>query len=130
MSDSVEDFLVCPFCAKPARLANGAELYPHRDDLAHKLFWLCKPCGAYVGCHPGSEEPLGRLADMETRAARVSAHDAFDALWKTRGMSRGDAYRWLAGALGLPKDACHIGRFSVEQCRQAVRACEGKVGRA
>jgi len=57
----------CPYCQQQAELVGGAAIYPHRQDLADKRLWNCAPCGAYVGCHDGTETPLGRLANAELR---------------------------------------------------------------
>jgi len=45
------------------------------------------------------------------------AHAAFDPLWKSGRMSRNEAYRRLAIAMGLHQDKCHIGMFDEQQCR-------------
>lgn len=65
---------ICPYCNKAAELVDGTAVYPHRSDLAHKRFWLCKPCDAWVGTHRDSKKhlPLGRLADKELREAKRS----------------------------------------------------------
>jgi uncharacterized protein with PIN domain len=34
----------CPYCGKDVHLVTGEEIYPHRNDLHMKNFWLCKPC--------------------------------------------------------------------------------------
>lgn len=112
--------ITCAYCNQPAELVTGREIYPHRPDLYEKNFWQCKDCDAYVGCHGLSAAPLGRLANAELRAAKREAHAAFDPLWKGRSMSRSQAYRWLAGQMGIPFCQCHIGMFNVEQCKQAV----------
>ncbi|MDR0480872.1 MAG: DUF3268 family zinc-finger domain-containing protein [Gallionellaceae bacterium] len=59
----------CPYCDRDAQLVTGVTIYPHRDDLRRKHFWLCAPCNAYVGTHQrnrkmglSGDEPLGRLA--------------------------------------------------------------------
>lgn len=113
----------CPYCDRQAVLVDGTTIYPHRRDLSHKKFYLCRDCDAYVGCHRDSGEPYGRLANKELREARKAAHAAFDPLWDGRGaeMSRTDAYSWLARVMGLTKAQCHIGDFDVEQCREVVR---------
>lgn len=49
--DLVMSELTCPYCGKPAQLVGGDVIYPHREDLHEKKFWLCTPCNAYVGCH-------------------------------------------------------------------------------
>lgn len=117
----------CPYCDKRARLASGADIYPHRPDifgLHAKPFWQCVPCGAYVGCHPGTRKPLGRLANAALRLAKMRAHEAFDPLWKSGRMGRNEAYGWLTRALGIPGSECHIGMFDEAQCAAVVRAVQ------
>ncbi len=73
----------CPACNAIARLASGAEIYSHRADLAAKPVWKCDDCGAYVGCHPDTTEPLGTPAGPELRLARMKLHEEMiDPLWK------------------------------------------------
>jgi hypothetical protein len=102
----------------------GVGVYPHRPDLAEKKFWVCKPCDAYVGCHPGTIKPLGRLADAQLRTLKRMAHAEFDPIWKDGLITRGQAYSWLAGELGMEKSSCHIGEFSEERCIQVIKACK------
>lgn len=119
----------CPYCNNPAELVDGTVIYLHRPDLAHKKFWNCAPCKAYVGCHettfnhdfPKGTMPLGRLANAELRSAKSAAHALFDPLWKTGKMRRGQAYAWLADQLKIKQEDCHIGMFSVEQCKQVFQ---------
>lgn len=99
----------CDICGRPAVLAKGSEVYPHRPDLRFKNFWTCEPCGARVGCHGGGKKPLGRLATAQTRRLKMRAHEAFDPLWRGGRMSRSAAYAWLAKALGVPQSECHMG---------------------
>jgi hypothetical protein len=110
----------CPYCGLEVQLVDGRRIYPHRPDLYQKKFYLCAPCDAYVGCHAGTTNPLGRLADSKLRRAKLAAHAAFDPLWKNRTMTRGQAYAWLATQLRIPQDLCHIGMMDVDQCRQVV----------
>ena len=117
----------CPDCGSTARLVGGDVIYPHRPDLYDKRFWQCPQCpGTYVGCHPGTDRPLGHLASAELRAARKHAHAAFDPLWKSGRMTRVEAYGWLADALKLSRLECHIGMFSVSQCEAAIAAVEAR----
>ena len=118
----------CNYCSKPAELVSGKTIYPHRKDLYRRKYWLCRPCGAYVGCHAAGKngdgtKPLGELADLELRRARNKAHAMFDPLWKEGRMKRGSAYRWLSRVLGIRQAECHIGMFDVNQCEQVVDAC-------
>lgn len=107
-----------------SRLAGIGNRNPHRSDLDDKYFYLCSPCDAYVGCHPGSTRPLGRLANAELRAAKVAAHAAFDPLWSGGQISRNAAYKWLAEQLGIERRYCHIGSFDVKQCERVVEICK------
>ena len=108
---------------------NGKVIYPHRQDLYDKLFYQCPPCDAYVGCHPGTDRPLGRLANAELRHAKSAAHAAFDPLWSHGARNRKSAYVWLAQQLGIAVDQCHIGYFDLEQCRRVVALCKAEITR-
>lgn len=112
---------ICPYCGKWSKKVNGDTIYPHRKDLYKKVFYLCEPCDAYVGCHPNTTKPLGRLANEELRKAKSSAHMAFDKLWRGGNMSRGKAYQWLQRQLKLPAQDCHIGMFDIETCKKVVQ---------
>lgn len=118
--------LTCPYCGGPAALVDGRVVYPHRPDLADQRFWRCAPCDAYVGCHRGTTRPMGRLADASLRDAKMRAHAAFDRLWQLSGMTRKDAYRWLARALGISTVGCHIGEFDLAMCLRVVDACDAR----
>jgi hypothetical protein len=119
--------MLCPYCHAEAKLVGGAKIYPHRFDLHEKRFYLCSPCNAYVGCHPGTDKPLGRLADKELREAKMKAHSVFDPLWKSKTMKRSHAYGMLAERLGISKRDCHIGMFDVATCKRVVEVLnEGK----
>lgn len=85
--------------------------------------YLCvnTSCAAYVGLHPFTNLPLGTLATAPMRKARSLAKDYFNPLWKNGGMTRTDAYAWLAASLGLTRDECHFGLFNVDQCNAAIR---------
>jgi len=122
-------------CGSFAALVDGSVIYPHRPDLHQKKFWQCAPCDAYVGCHPPAGKngkggqgdgtvPLGRLANAELRRWKSKAHEAFDPLWKNKGMHRKKAYQWLAKQLGIDAEDCHIGMFDVELCKRTIGACK------
>lgn len=115
--------VLCDYCLKRAHLVTGKTIYPHRRDLWNKFFYLCAPCEAYVGCHPNTQTPLGRLADATLRAAKSRAHAAFDPMWRNGSMNRREAYAWLADQLKLPPNKCHIGMFEETQCDKVVAVC-------
>jgi hypothetical protein len=108
--------VVCNYCGKPAELHGGLAVYPDRKDLEDRQFWVCWSCNAWVGCKSGTDEPFGELADEALRAARTSAHKAFDPIWEQGLMTKTDAYAWLSQALGIPRHECHIGLMKLEDC--------------
>ena len=116
--------ITCPYCEAAAQLVTGETVYPRRPDLYAKMFYICVPCGAHVGCHDGTTKPLGRLANGELRTAKMAAHAAFDPLWESQGMKRKAAYAWLAEQIGIDSKKCHIGWFDVAMCRRVVEVCD------
>ena len=120
----------CPYCQAPAEKVGGGVIYPHRKDLAHKFFWRCPgSCAAWVGSHPGTDRPLGRLANEELRNMKRAAHDAFDPIWRAVGnnkkaqrAAKSRAYEALARELGIPRDEAHIAMMDVELCRRTIAA--------
>lgn len=114
----------CQYCNQPAQLLRGSELHRGRDDLSEQFFWVCRPCDAWVGCHPRSDRPLGTLAQLSLRRWRSRAHELFDPLWRREPKKRSQRYRWLADRLGIHPDQCHIGMFTIEQCKKVVEICK------
>lgn len=120
----------CIECGALAEMTEGEAIYPHHPNLWAKPYFRCS-CGAYVGCHPGTEIPLGYPAGPETRKARSAAHAAFDPLWKRKaerdgigkGKARGLGYKWLAEALGIEPAACHISHMDTATARRVVALC-------
>jgi hypothetical protein len=117
----------CPYCNQQAHLVGGKKIYPHRPDLYEKVFYECEPCDAFVGCHIGTVNPLGRLANAELRKKKMAAHALFDPIWRTGQMTRGDAYKMLAEKLGIEQKDCHIGMFDVDMCNRVINVCREKV---
>ncbi len=111
---------ICPYCDQPAKLVDSEEVYGR----SYGKMWLCRclPTLAYVGCRKGTDYPLGTLANESTRAMRKKAHRAFDPLWKKGDMTRKQAYAWLAKALQIEPDACHIGEADEAKCERIIDA--------
>ena len=111
---------VCPFCSSTVSLVDSAKVYRR----SYGFIYLCDRyprCDARVGCHPGSDKPLGTLADRELRQWRSLAHRHFDPLWKSGIFtSRNAAYKWLAKAMGLPPAKTHVAMFDKRQCQKAI----------
>lgn len=121
--------VTCPYCQQNTEFVSSAVVYHGRD---YGMIYLCRDCRAWVGVHKGTSNPLGRLADAELREWKKKAHAAFDPTWvrrvkhgKGKGRARQQAYGWLAEALGIPREQCHIGMFDVEMCKKVVEICLG-----
>jgi len=114
----------CCGCSKKveARLTNGAEIYPHRRDLAGLPFWRCDTCRNYVGCHHKTQDrtrPLGNIPTPELRNARQHIHAILDPLWKSRAISRSEAYAWLTVRIGWKYHTANI--KTVDEARAIYR---------
>lgn len=123
--------VLCDYCGLPAKLVTGSAVYPHRADLASKNFYQCEPCKAWVGVHPGTITPLGRLANAELRGMKQAAHAAFDPLWEgkirrdkcSKSAARRAAYAWLSEQTGIPPEETHIAMMDVARCRKVIEVC-------
>lgn len=109
-----------PQCCGEVTLVTGADLYPYRPDLADLPFWKCHACGGYVGCHKGTNKPLGSPATEYLRRCRSDAHRAFDPLWQSGQLKRKQAYRMLAAFMEIEPWTCHIGWFDADQCLKVM----------
>lgn len=117
---------ICRYCGGVIRLTPAKDIYGASTDrlgLANENIYLCQNCNARVGCHKGTNRPLGNVANEVLRLKRVETHQAFDAFWKQRRMSRTRAYKWLAEQLGLPEGGAHIGEFEMDQCQRVIALC-------
>lgn len=124
----------CPYCQRAAVfMQDSSSLYATGKDWGP--MWAClNPAHerAWVGCHPRTTKPLGRLADKALRQAKLRAHAAFDPLWKTKmerdalgqNEARRAGYAWLAKQLGINPADCHVGMFDVATCDRVVALCE------
>jgi hypothetical protein len=104
----------------PARLTDGAEIYPHRPDLSELPFWRCDSCGNHVGCHHKTTErtrPLGNIPTKEIRAARQHIHRILDPIWKQNKTPRGKLYAAIARE--LQRDEYHTAEIrTMEEARR------------
>lgn len=127
---------ICPYCDKPSKLVDSKVIY----GKSYGMVYHCRPCDAYVGVHRGTVNPVGTLANSELRDWRKRAHAMFDPFWQKplqdeiaqnagvtpkgiKSRHRGKAYRALSESMDLSIHHCHIGMFTVEQCREVVRIC-------
>lgn len=123
---------LCQYCNGRPKLTDSKKVYGENSN--YGPVWLCT-CGAYVGCHPGTNKPLGRVADKELRYWKHQAHEHFDKLWKRSGFLSGNrkkdyeaarvrGYAWIGEQLGTEKRFTHIGMFDIEQCKKVIELCK------
>ena len=115
----------CPYCGAIAVIRPAAEIY--QDTKRKDLLYVCRnypACKAYVGIYPGTQKPMGPLANGDLRNLRIRAHRKFDRLWQSGIMSRQDAYRWLADYFCLPLREAHIGMFAEYRCNELIKKCD------
>lgn len=95
-----------------ARLSDGSEVYPHRDDLGHLPFWICDDCGNYVGCHHKAKKnktkPLGCIPTPQLRKARNVIHAMVDPIWKDGHASRRAVYAEMSNRHGRQYHTANI----------------------
>jgi hypothetical protein len=112
-----------------ARLTDGAEIYPHRSDLAELPFWKCDACGNFVGCHHKTKDrtrPLGNIPTPAIRVARQHIHRLIDPAWISGKISRGLLYAQIAAALGKPYHTADI--RTLEEARHVYRVVREVLG--
>ena len=120
---------ICRYCGSPVVYTSNAEIYG--KEYGTGKCYLCRNCRAFVGVHPGTDTPLGTLANEELREWRKEAHFWFDRIWKkpTRITTRYNAYGFLARKMGLPREETHIGMFEIEQCKKVIEFSKEKMQR-
>ena len=118
---------ICRYCGGVVRLVPARRIYGDSTDrlgLAHEKIYLCQNCNARVGCHKGTSRPLGNVANEVLRLKRRETHQVFDRFWQNAGMSRTQAYKWLAKKMSLSDEDAHIGGFEMDQCQQVIDLCQ------
>lgn len=108
-----------------ARLTDGAEIYPHRADLADLPFWRCDACGNHVGCHWKTKDrtrPLGVIPTREIKDARQHLHRVIDPIWQSGRMKRAVLYQRISAEIGRQYHTAEI--RSVEEARDVWRAVQ------
>lgn len=106
-----------------ARLTDGSEIYPHRQDLYSLPFWKCDTCGNFVGCHHKTKnrtDPLGCIPSPEIKNARIHIHALLDPIWQSGKMTRKDVYLDIAKTLG--RKSYHTANIrTLDEARQVYK---------
>lgn len=117
---------ICRYCGGVIRLVPAETVYrvsSNRLGMKDEKIYQCQNCNARVGCHKGTNRPLGNVANEVLRLKRIETHQVFDSFWKQRNMSRTAAYKWLAKRMDLPSETAHIGGFEMDQCQKVIELC-------
>ena len=118
---------ICRYCGGKIRVVPAEQIYgkaaAERLNLQTEYIHQCQNCNARVGCHKGTKRPLGSVANETLRLKRMETHHVFDSFWRRKGMTRTQAYRWLAKKLDLPVKRTHIGGFEMDQCQMTIDLC-------
>lgn len=114
----------CDKCFSPQiQLKNEAEIYDkQRRDWP--WVWHCNSCGAMVGCHVGTDKPLGYMANRAVRQKRSELHLLLDPLWKCQIFDRSLLYDGLAELLKIKPSICHISTLALHQLNTAIAATQ------
>ena len=117
---------ICRYCGSRIRLVPAKQVLgasAKRLDMENEYLYQCQNCNARVGCHKGTVIPLGNVANETLRLKRIETHRVFDQFWKSRHMSRNNAYKWLSQQLRIPMSEAHIAGFEMDQCQKVIELC-------
>ena len=114
----------CDECGSPNVELQSRKLMGMHVKGPWDLIWHCADCLAFVGCHEGTDIPMGLMADRDTREARYRAHRTLDPMWKGRNpvVTRQDIYTWMSAFLAIPPERAHISMLNLEQCERLIAA--------
>ena len=118
---------ICRYCGGVIKLIPAKAVYgesARRLGMEGEFVYQCQNCNARVGCHKGTNRPLGNVANEVLRLKRRETHQVFDRYWQSNGMSRTQAYKWLAARMKLSEKQAHIGGFEMDQCQQVIDLCK------
>jgi zinc-finger-containing domain len=102
----------CPYCHKSnIKLMTQLEFYG--KDYGNGKLHVCQNCYARVGCHKGTDMPMGPLSNEELRQLRMEIHKIIDFYWETKE-ERKKVYSELGKRYGTP---FHIGFLKNERAR-------------
>lgn len=117
--------IYCCDCRKKvdARLTDGKEIYPHREDLYNLPFWKCDNCKNFVGCHHKTKNrvrPLGCIPTKEIKEARKHIHKLLDPIWKSGIIKRNALYNKICQELNYIEYSKH--KYHTAQIRSMNEA--------
>ena len=111
----------CPYCGASVVFRSAEGIY--KQDTYKTMLFVCRnypKCDAYVRVHPGTQTPVGTMANGKLRAMRNTAHHYFDMIHKSGIMTKNEAYQWLAYKVCAPLSQAHIGFMGEYYCQQVI----------
>src|SRR5574338_818349 len=78
---------ICRYCKGEVKLVNNAEFYKGRE-YGWPLAYCCSSCGGRVGCHPGTDIPIGSMPGVECGRSRSSRSTTIRRSWPSARPSR------------------------------------------
>lgn len=107
----------CCECGKEieADIVGGDIVYPHRQDLYSKKFYLCPHCHNYAGVYQ-EEKPV--IPTKYIRNCRYTAHRALDKIWHSKKLKK----KYYAYMNKQFKKVFHWGEMRSEE--EATKALE------
>ncbi|PSU25138.1 hypothetical protein CTM88_18170 [Photobacterium aquimaris] len=106
---------------------NSKVVLQHADDVFGRALgtwpWLyiCTRCNCRVGTHPGTDIPMGTLADHETRKARQISKSLFIDWAKRNNYSQTRRYELLSSMLDIKITKCHFAMFDLDTCKSVIQ---------
>lgn len=117
----MKDQIKCTYCGTSAEWVENKEVYGKNYGTSY-MIWLCRNCGAYVGCHNNTKQPKGTFADAELRKARMEAHAVIDPLWQSKKYKRNTVYKRLSEAFG--GERIHVGESDIQKCKEIIETAK------
>ena len=115
----------CPYCGSPVVYRSADGIY--KENKNNVMLYVCSnypKCDAYVRVHPGTNKPVGSMANQQLRVLREKAHKAFDKIHKSGIMTKQEAYYWLANLIDAPLSEAHIGYLREYYCQKVLEESE------
>lgn len=105
----------CPYCGKDAEYIDSKDYYS--NGVSYGMMYICWGCDARVGVHRNTDKPKGTLAKRELLKLRIECHRLFDPLWKSKKMTRSEAYKYLEENTSVK----HIGETTIEEANRVIK---------
>lgn len=108
----------CPYCGASVKFVSADGIY--KDNKNQTMLYVCSncpKCDAYVRALPGTNIPVGTMANQKLRVLRETAHTYFDRLHRSGIMTKEEAYYWLANLIQAPLGKAHIGYLGEYYCK-------------